>query len=66
MLLPKSLYENYTYKKFLEHESYIMAKYGQSAKQTAESYVNLALVLNDKKILRSYYRNKNKRFSLFI
>ncbi|WP_306051157.1 tetratricopeptide repeat protein, partial [Allomuricauda sp. MMSF_3340] len=42
---PKDLYENYTDEKFLEHENHIMNKYGNSAKQSAESYVNLASIL---------------------
>ena len=47
MLFPKSLYENYSDKVFLDHEQFIMNKYGQSAKQSAESYLNLAFALND-------------------
>ena len=45
MTFPKNLYENYTDKKFTEHENHVMDKYGKSAKQSAESYVNLAATL---------------------
>ncbi|WP_299523722.1 alpha/beta hydrolase-fold protein [Winogradskyella sp.] len=45
MNFPESLYKNYTDGKFLEHENYIMDKYGEAAKQSAESYVNLAATL---------------------
>lgn len=45
MDFPENLYENYSDKQFLDHENYIMMKYGKSAKQSAESYVNLASIL---------------------
>ena len=45
MALPKSLYKNYTDEKFRKHENHMMTKYGESAKQSAESYVNLAATL---------------------
>ncbi|WP_340062961.1 alpha/beta hydrolase-fold protein [Ascidiimonas aurantiaca] len=45
MTFPENLYENYSDEKFLEHENHIMNKYGKSAKQSAESYVNLASIL---------------------
>lgn len=46
---PKDLSENYTNENFLRHENGIMEKYGESAKQSAEKYLNLAFDLNDKK-----------------
>ncbi len=45
MTFPEYLYEDYTDEGFLEHENHIMNKYGKSAKQSAESYVNLASIL---------------------
>jgi len=45
MSFPENLYENYTDKKFLKHENFLMDKYGKSAKQSAESYVSLAATL---------------------
>jgi len=48
MAFPESLYEYYKDEKFLKHESYIMNKYGKAAKQSAESYVNLAINLIQK------------------
>ena len=47
MLFPEILYKDYSDKKFLEHENYIIDKYGKLAKQSAESYLNLAFALND-------------------
>jgi len=49
MTLPTSLYKTYTNEKFLKHEHHIMNKYGKSAKQSAESYVNLAATLIQQK-----------------
>jgi len=49
MEFPESLYNDYSDKAFLKHESKIMAKYGNSAKQSAESYVSLALNLREQK-----------------
>ncbi|MBN2639502.1 MAG: hypothetical protein JXR65_10515 [Bacteroidales bacterium] len=49
MQSPRSLFENYSDKKFLEHENYIMSKYGKSAKQSAEFYVGLASGLREEK-----------------
>lgn len=49
MQSPKSLFENYSNKKFFEHENYIMHKYGKSAKQSAEFYVGLASGLREEK-----------------
>lgn len=48
MAFPEKLYEDYSDSAFLEHENYIMAKYGGSAKQSAESYVDLAASLREK------------------
>jgi len=45
---PDDIYENYSDKKFLNHENFIMYKYGKSAKQAAEAYVGLALSLREK------------------
>ena len=47
MTFPKSLYEDYTDETFLTHENFIMEKYGKAAKQSAESYVNLAAELRE-------------------
>ena len=47
MAFPENLYENYSDKKFLEHEDYIRGKYGKAAKQSAESYVSLAASLRE-------------------
>jgi predicted alpha/beta superfamily hydrolase len=48
MLPPASLYEKYSDQAFLDHEDMIMTKYGDAARQSAESYINLALHLRGK------------------
>lgn len=48
MEMPDSLFTNYTNEGFLKHESKIMSKYGIEAKQSAESYVQLAAYLINK------------------
>jgi predicted alpha/beta superfamily hydrolase len=45
MLFPQNLFEEYNDTAFLEHENKIMARYGSAAKQSAESYVDLAFHL---------------------
>ncbi|HKK44705.1 MAG TPA: alpha/beta hydrolase-fold protein [Balneolaceae bacterium] len=49
MAFPEELYKDYSDSAFLNHENNIMAKYGGSAKQSAESYVSLATSLREKK-----------------
>ncbi|MFK5982900.1 MAG: alpha/beta hydrolase-fold protein [Flavobacteriaceae bacterium] len=48
MEFSESLYKDYSDKAFLKHENNIMSKYGNSAKQSAESYVSLAFTLREK------------------
>ena len=46
-----SLIDNYSDEKFLKHEKMITSKYGKEAKQSAESYVQIASILmNDKNL----------------
>lgn len=47
MKVPDTLFSNYSNKAFLQHENSIRAKYGQDAKQSAESYVQIAFNLRD-------------------
>ena len=46
MAFPDSLLLNYSDESFLIHENRIMSKYGSAAKQSAESYVSLAVQLS--------------------
>lgn len=48
MLLSKDIKENFTSDAFLDHEAWIANTYGAEAKQSAESYVFLALELMEK------------------
>ncbi len=48
MSFPEKLFEDYSDDEFIEHENKIMAKYGNTAKQSAESYVSLAFNLREK------------------
>ncbi|KZN66477.1 hypothetical protein N473_08790 [Pseudoalteromonas luteoviolacea CPMOR-1] len=45
MKLPQEIKDNFTSKKFLEHEAGIMKKYGSAARQPQEIYVPLAMEL---------------------
>jgi tetratricopeptide (TPR) repeat protein len=47
MAFPEELYENYSDNVFMAHENKIMAKYGNSTKQSAESYIGLAFNLRE-------------------
>jgi len=52
MKLPESLIKNYSDERFLAHENMIMSKYGKEAKQSAESYVQIASYLVQKNNLQ--------------
>ncbi|NAS31466.1 alpha/beta hydrolase [Flavobacteriaceae bacterium R38] len=48
MKFSKELYANFDDKDFIDHEERVMTKYGESAKQSGENYVNLAFLLIEK------------------
>jgi len=45
MKFTEKLYADFTDKDFINHEERVMTKYGESAKQSGENYINLAFML---------------------